>query len=106
MIYKMEDYYDDGGRHVKEFVILEGEKPDDFVRFIGVGAIQAQVGPQLIPRQFKADLEVETVAEAFKIFDEVMEPAAEEAKIEFQKELEEQFTQQRRDEASRIVIPE
>jgi len=105
MRYKVEDYYDSDNRHVREFIIFHGEPPEDFSRFVGLGAIQAQVGEQLIPRQFKADLEVETINEAFEVFDEKMKPASEEAKIEFQKELEEQFEQHRKDEASRIVIP-
>lgn len=102
MIYQVEDYYDDSHRHVREFVVVKGDKPEEFVRYVGVGMIEIRLGNQSIPRQFNANLESETLEEAFGKFDDIMAEASKEVRKEIEKEMD----QQRQEEMSKIVIPE
>lgn len=101
MRYQTNDYYDDEDgvrRHVREFVILKGTPPEDFPKFIGLGVLEIHYGNHTMPRQFSANLQAETLDDAFTNFDSIMTQAAEVAK----KEIGEQM----RAEASKIVVPE
>ena len=108
MIYTVNDFFNDEGgerRHVKEFVIIDGDPPKDFPKYIGVSVIGAQLGSQIVPRQYSANLHADTLQEAFKNFDEIMEKAGHAALEDFEKEMQERFDQQRKEEASKIVVP-
>jgi len=109
MRYVINDYFDDDTdtqRHVREFEILKGEAPEDFPKFIGVGTIEMQLGPQRVPRQFSANLQAENLDEAFDNFDNIMDQAAESAKRDFEQEMKEAFATQQKEEANKIVIPQ
>ena len=111
MRYTIEDHFeDDDGvrRHVKEFVVTKGEPPADFPKFVGVDVIEVQLGPQIMPRQFSADLNAETLDEAFENFNKVMPKASEAAKKQIEQEMEQRREQQQRQmqqKESRIVLP-
>jgi len=106
--YTINNYYSDDDemqRHVREFVVLKGERPKDFPKFIGIGEIQMQLGPQVIPRQFSANLQAEDLDEAFENFDNIMDQAAEAAKKDFEKEMTEALAEQQKTGVNKIVIP-
>lgn len=108
MRYTIKDHYEDDDnnrRHVKEFIIEKGDPPEDFPKFIGIGVIEVSLGTQSIPRQFSANLNAETIDEAFGNFDKIMNEASEVAARQFQEEMMNQMAERRREEASRIVVP-
>lgn len=100
MRYQINDYFDDDGgnrRHVREFVILKGTPAADFPKFIGLGVLEVQHGNHVIPQQFSANLQADTLDEAFENFDPIMSQAAEMTK--------QKINEQIRAEASKIVVP-
>lgn len=112
MRYTINDYFDDEGgirRHVKEFVVLKGDRPKDFPNYIGVGSIEMQLDSQIIPHQFSANLNAETLDEAFEKFDSIMEEAAKAATKDLERDLEremhEYIVSQKRAEATKIIVP-
>ena len=110
MIYQIEDYYDVDGTHVREYVIIEGEKPDDFPKFVAVGHIEIELpGMQPMPRRFSADIDAENIADAFANAKDAIEKHAPEAVKKFQEEIEaaqkEQMKAQMEDQR-KIIIPD
>ena len=102
MIYKIQDYYNKEGLHVKEFIVVEGETPADFPKYVGVGMMEIELGTgQVIPRQFSVNLESKTISEAFDELPGAMREAGPAAKDRFVKEMEEMH----RERQKKIVIP-
>jgi hypothetical protein len=69
VIYKVEDYYSNG-KHIREYIIVSGETPGDFSRFVGIGGVDVDLNGFNISRQFKFHLEADSIEEAFEKFDE------------------------------------
>jgi len=109
MIYEIKDYYsNDGGvgRQIKEYIIVDGsETPEDFPKFVGVGMLEMQVGPETIPQQFSAKIDVETLKEAFEQYDSVMDEASKKASEQFKQQWQQNIKAQQEAESTKIVVP-
>jgi len=103
MIYKIQDYYDIEGTHVREYQIIDGDPPDDFPKFVAVGGIEIEMaGMGSIPRRFSADIEADNVVEAFAKATEAIEKHAPEAVEQFKKEI----AEAQQDSMKKIVVPQ
>ena len=108
MFYKTELYHDDRGAMVEVITSYNEEGDIEGQRFSGKGAIEMK-GPmgQPIPQQFDVPFEdVDSIAEAFQRFDELMKANGEEcakAKVE---EIRQQIQKMQHDSQSQIIVPQ
>lgn len=101
MIYKIDNYYGDKGEHIRECVLIDGEKPEDFVRFSGIGRLLIETPMGNMPQEFNVPIEAESIIEAFEKFDKIMEEKAPEAVEEIKKAMMKEY----QDQQSRIITP-
>lgn len=87
---------------------LDSHLPEGFWQFEGIGTLTASFAPDQPPHtgQFNFPLPAATLEEAWAIFDEKMKPAAEKARIDFLKQLQEHAAAVQRTKAlGRLQIP-
>lgn len=89
MIYHVIDHYnDDEDRlHVQEFVIDEGEPPEGFPRFKAVGTISIRLHNYDVPRKYFANIEADSLAEAFEKARAALERVEPAAREHFEQEI-------------------
>jgi hypothetical protein len=80
------DYYDDRNRKLRERVIVSGERPPQFARFVVEGSVtvrfEDEEGLKEAVRKFARQIYAESVEEAYALYESELARGAEEATTE------------------------
>lgn len=98
-------YADNNGRIVEERNVIDGEPPEDYVRFLSRGSITVKFPMGTANKSFKIPLpRATTPVEAFAMIDEEFPAANKKAEAELRKEIQKQVAKAMQQEGG-IALP-
>lgn len=75
-IYEVKQLMDDQGREIRQSILLSGEINKDIVPFVGHIVLSINTNHGVMPQPIEFPIDAEDPADAFALFDEVAEKAA------------------------------
>jgi hypothetical protein len=97
MIYRTQEWYNDKGGCVREYITADGKIPDTLPKFVGVGMYELDIGDgHRIPQEYMVPIVATSLTEAFEKLSKTMKDAL--------PEIEKQIKQKQQAQQNKIII--